>query len=154
MAAILWVKFVQVLAILHHIMEDRDTRILHDKKHSCWCPGSLGLVFLPQSGAITSQLAKGSAAFIWKLHCLWLTHWGRVTHICICKPTIIGSDNGLSPGRRQTIIRTNAGILLMGWILGTNFSEILNEIHTFSFKKMHLKFRLQSGVHLVSASIC
>ena len=67
-----------------------------------------------------------------------LTHWGRVTHICVSKLTIIGSDNGLSPGRHQAIIRTNAGILLIG-TLGTNFSEILSEIHTFSFKKMHLK---------------
>ena len=30
-----------------------------------------------------------------------LTHWGRVTHICVGNLTIIGSDNGLSPGRRQ-----------------------------------------------------
>ena len=30
----------------------------------------------------------------------WLTHWGRATHICVGKLTIIGSDNGLSPGRR------------------------------------------------------
>ena len=67
-----------------------------------------------------------------------LTHWGRVTHICVSKLITIGSDNGLSPGRRQAIIWTNAGILLIG-TLGTNFSEILSEIHTFSFKKMHLK---------------
>ena len=33
-----------------------------------------------------------------------LTHWGRVTHICVGNLTIIGSDNGLSPGRRQAII--------------------------------------------------
>ena len=33
-----------------------------------------------------------------------LTHWGQVTHICIRKLTIIGSDNGLSPSRRQAII--------------------------------------------------
>ena len=59
-------------------------------------------------------------------------------HIFVGKLTIIGSDNGLSPGRRQAIIRTNAGILLIG-TLGTNFSEILSEIHTFSIKKMHLK---------------
>ena len=32
------------------------------------------------------------------------THWGRATHICVSKLTIIGSDNGVSPGRRQTII--------------------------------------------------
>ena len=69
-----------------------------------------------------------------------LTHWGRVTHICRCvsKLSIIGSDNGLSPGRRQAIIWTNARILLI-WPLWTIFSEILIEINTFSFKKMHLK---------------
>ena len=39
-----------------------------------------------------------------------LTHWDRVTHICISNHTIIGSDNGLSPGRRQAIIWTNAGV--------------------------------------------
>ena len=67
-----------------------------------------------------------------------LTHWGRVTHICVSKLIIIGSDNGLSPGRRQAIIWTNVGILLSG-PLGTNFSEILTGIETFSFTKMHLK---------------
>ena len=67
-----------------------------------------------------------------------LTHGGRVTHIFISKLTIMGSDNGLSPGRRQAIIWTNAIILLIG-PLGTNFSEILCKIHAFSFKKMHMK---------------
>ena len=52
-------------------------------------------------------------------------------HICISKLTIIGSDNGLSPGRREAIIWINAGILL----IGPNFSEILISIQTFSFKK-------------------
>ena len=59
-------------------------------------------------------------------------------HICVSNLIIIGTDNGLSPGRRQAIIWTNAGILLIG-LLGTNFSEILIEICIFSFKKMHLK---------------
>ena len=67
-----------------------------------------------------------------------LTHWGRVTHICVGNLTIIGSDNGLSPGRRQAITWTNVGILLIG-PLGTNFSEKLIKIHIFSFKKIHLK---------------
>ena len=61
-----------------------------------------------------------------------------MTHICVGKLTIIGSDNGLSPERRQAIIWTNAGILLIG-PLGTNFSEILIEIQTFSLKKIRLK---------------
>ena len=67
-----------------------------------------------------------------------LTHWGRVTHICISKLTIIASDNGLSPGRHQAIIWTNAAILLIG-PLRTNFNEILIENHIISFKKIHLK---------------
>ena len=48
-----------------------------------------------------------------------------MTHICVSKLTIVGSDNGLSPGRCQTTIRTNDGIILIR-ILGTNFSEILS----------------------------
>ena len=67
-----------------------------------------------------------------------LTHWGRVTHICVSALTIIGSDNGLSPDRRQTIIWINVGVLLIR-TLGTNFSELSSEIHIFSLRKMHLK---------------
>ena len=82
-----------------------------------------------------------------------LTHWGRVTHICVSKLTIVGSDNALSPGRRQAIILTNAGILLIG-PLGTNFNEISIEIHKFLFKKIYFKMSSGKGGHLVSASMC
>ena len=80
----------------------------------------------------------------------WLSWWlpvilsqlGWVTHKCVSNLTIIGSDNGLSSGWCQAIIWTCAGIL---WIRpsGTSFSDILIEIHVFSFKKTHLK--LSSG---------
>ena len=107
-------------------------------------------------------------AFIWRqfhnpIHLAneWthLTHWGRVTHICVGKLTIIGSDNGLSPERRQAIIWTNAGILLIGPV-GTNFNEILIEIQTFSLNKIRLKmssakccsFRL--GLNVLSLVTC
>ena len=73
-----------------------------------------------------------------------LTHWDRVTHICVSKLTNIGSDNGLSPGRRQAIIWTNARILLIG-SLGTNFSEVLIEIYSFSFRKIH--YKMSSWIH-------
>ena len=66
------------------------------------------------------------------------THWGRVTHICGGILIIIGSYNGLSPSRCQTIIWTNARILLIG-PSGTNVSEIVIEIITFSFRKIRLK---------------
>ena len=63
-----------------------------------------------------------------------LTHWGRVTHICVSKLTIIGSDNGLSPDRRQAIIWTNAGLLLIGpvgkklqWNLKRNSNIFIEE---------------------------
>ena len=102
----------------------------------------------PEFSSPTSHLYRYLS---WQLQLL--THWGRVTHICVGKLTIIGTDNGLSPERRQAIIWTNAGILLIG-PLGTNFSEILIEIQTFSLKKIRLKCRLRNVVHFVSASMC
>ena len=69
-----------------------------------------------------------------------LTHWGRVTHICVSKLTIIC--------RCQVITWNNAGIMLF-----RNFCEILSEIHSSSFKNMHLKCLLQNGVYFASASM-
>ena len=78
----------------------------------------------------------------WVFDEVGLTHWGRVMHIWVRNLTTIGSDNGLSLGRHQAIIWTNAGVLLIG-PLGTNFSEILIETHIFSFKKIN--FKMSSG---------
>ena len=80
------------------------------------------------NGMVWRTIIKLEEKYIWSCYqgCV-LTHWGRVTHICISKLTIIGSDNGLSPDQRQAIIWTSAGTLLIG-PLGTNFSEILVEI--------------------------
>ena len=97
-----------------------DLKIIHVSKSHLWYVNGTG------TWKGSKQIYYGS------------THWGRATHICVSKLTIIGSDNGLTPGRRQAIIWTNAGILLIR-TLGTNFSEIFSEIHTFLFKKMHLK---------------
>ena len=117
----------------------------YDKQYSLWNN------FNNQSRIILfREVHQPIHSFLWVFYCLsqfigatcslrkQLTHWGRVTHICVSKLIIIGSDNGLSPSRHQSIIWTNAGILLIG-PLGTNFSEILTEIYTFSFKRMYLK---------------
>ena len=106
------------------------------QNNACWCPGSW-------RHQVISWYKKGHVGLVTvtgtiKVVLYPLTHRGRVTHICVSKLAIIGSDNGLSPGWRQAIIWTNAGILIIG-PLGTNFHEILIEIHTFSFRKMHLK---------------
>ena len=63
-----------------------------------------------------------------------LTHLGWVTYICVGNLTIIGTDNGLSPCRRQAFIWTSVGILLIGH-LGTNLSEITIETPHFQSRK-------------------
>ena len=76
-----------------------------------------------------------------------------MTHICVSKLTIIVSDNGLSPGWRQAIIWTNDGILLIR-PLRTNFSEILIEFYTFSFKKIDLKMSSEKTPAILSRPQC
>ena len=72
----------------------------------------------------------------WKPLLRLLTHWGRVTHICVSKLTIVVIDNGLSPVWCQAIIWTNAEIPLIEPLsLGTNLIEILTELHIFSLKE-------------------
>ena len=72
---------------------------------------------------------------------------------CISKPTIIASDNGLSPDRRQSIIWTNAGILLVG-TLGTNVDGVLIEINYFDSREYDSKCRLLNDGIFISASLC
>ena len=68
-----------------------------------------------------------------------LTHLPLALHIYASMNWVnIGSGNGLSPDRRQAIIWTSAGRLLID-PLGVLFGEILIEIHIFSSKKMRLK---------------
>ena len=83
----------------------------------------------------------------------YLTHWGRMTHICFGKLTIIGSDIGLVPSRHQDTIWTNDEILLIR-TLGTNFCEILIETHIFHSRKYIGKYCLKNSVQLASASMC
>ena len=93
---------------------------------------------------VTKDLTWGWCHIVPRIFTMYaVTHWSQVTHKCISKLTIIGTDNGSSPGRRQAIIWNKVGILLI-WARETNFSEILIKIYTFSFKKMHLK--LSSGI--------
>ena len=121
-------SYIQFLSLSSWQMSQKNNRLLRKYPRFCLPPLNMYL-HLPSRGR--HWLTQ------WP-HTISLTHWGRVTHICVSKLTIIDPDNGVSPGRRQAIIWTNAGILLMG-PLGTKLNQILIEIHTFSFKKMHLK---------------
>ena len=63
----------------------------------------------------------------------------RPSDACMCGNLIItSSENCLVPRRCKAIIWTNVEIMLIR-APGTNFNEILSEIETFLFKKMHLK---------------
>ena len=74
--------------------------------------------------------------------CEWKVLYSNFSEVCSqgsnCQWGRIGLGNGFVPNRRQAIIWTNPGILLIG-PLGTNFNEILFEIWKFSFKKIKLR---------------
>ena len=83
---------------------------------------------------IASQSKTSCSACVTRI----LTHWGRVTLICVSKLTTIGSEKGLSPGRRQAMSWTNV-LILLSRTLENKFQWNLKQIYKFSFKKMHLK---------------
>ena len=61
-----------------------------------------------------------------------LTHWGQVTHICVSNLTIIGSDNGLSPGGHQPNHYLHQHWNIVNWILGNKLQwNIQWEISSF-----------------------
>ena len=76
-----------------------------------------------------------------------------MTHICISKLTIIGSNNGLSPDRRQAITWINDGLSLIT-PLGTNFSEIWSEIHTFHSRECILETVVCEMASILSRPQC
>ena len=82
--------------------------------------------------------------------CQWHT---RLAHLCITMPQWVKMNKNAFPYYHwpdgcQTIILISDGILLIR-PLGTNFSEIIIEIQTFSFKKIHLK--MSSGLFVSAA---
>ena len=117
--------------------------------------------FRHQSTTEYRYMYQVNALKIWTVFSMQqqLTHWCWVTHICIGKLITIGSDNGLSPGRRQAIIWTNDEVLLIR-PLGTRFNEILIRNQTFSFMKMHLKMSSVKwrpfciGLNVLSSNLC
>ena len=81
-----------------------------------------------------------------------LTHWDPVMHTCVSTLSIIGSDNGLSPGRRQS------HYLNLCWhIVDTNlrnkFQWNLKRNSYIFIKKCVWKCHLRNGGLIVSASI-
>ena len=76
-----------------------------------------------------------------------------MTHICVDELTIIASDNGLSPGRRQAIIWTNAGILSIE-PLGINFSEMTSILSRPQCVKYHDISISDRGLASLNLCVC
>ena len=118
-----------------------------------------GPVNSPHKWPVTRKMFPFDDVIMWECrllnigHCLYLTHAGRVTHIC-SKLTIIDSQNGLSPYRRQALVRINTTILLIYKHLWTNFSEILIEMQRFALKKIHLKISSVKKAAILSRPQC
>ena len=86
----------------------------------------------------------------WSYCRLAQSHWyinslrlSRETHICGSDQTIIGSNNALSPGRRQAIIWTDTEI----GSLGIHFSAFLGEIQIFHSSKCIWMCRRRNRSH-------
>ena len=93
-------------------------------KHTAYC---IVMLVIPQERLhSTIHTYIQNIVFHWEVKLNWL----RSSNVCVDDLTTNGSDNGLLPCRRQAIIRTNAGILLIE-PLRTNFCEILIEILTY-----------------------
>ena len=97
--------------------------------------GTLGPMF---NNIIISQMTCPVAIPIKGKHFVWghfvdnflvwhLNHWGRVTHICVSKLTIIG----LSSVRRQVIIWTNVWILSIRQIRNKLKWNLTRNLHIF-----------------------
>ena len=84
------------------------------------------------------MLVNCEADFFW-IAAWSFTHWGQVTHICVSKLAIIGSDDGFSPGRRRAIFWTSTDLLLIG-ILETIWMEFKSKCINFHWRSALLCF--------------
>ena len=120
--------------------------------HVRWGSGKTKYVPIPYlHGWIARVNMCCTSMAIWTIYMyLWpwshLTHWGRVTHICVGNLTIIGSDNGLSLNQCWNIVN---------WTLKEQTSmKFQSEFKHFHSRKCTLKSHLRNGIHFVSASVC
>ena len=151
MLTLLWIcmfKLIWIILVLFSMWPSFHAINILDK---------LGFISTDTTFSVTCAIGRVNKIIFYfgKQHSDWghLIHWGRVMHICISKLTLIGSDDGLLPGWQHAIIWTYTGMLLIG-PLGTNLSEILIEIYTFSSREMHLKILYVKRQPDVSASTC
>ena len=88
-------------------------------------------------------------AFMGNRSTKYLTHWGRVTHIGVSKLTNIGSDNGLSPRRRQAIIWTNT----VNWTLKNKLQWYFNR-NSYIFIQENAFENVWNMAAIFPASMC
>ena len=91
---------------------------------------------------LSTDYTCGVWDFVWTTCPLFglclLSHWGRVTHICVSKLTIIGSDNDLSPGRRSSHY-LNQCWNIVNWTLRNKLQWNLSRNSNIFFQKNALE---------------
>ena len=80
---------------------------------------------------------------------LSITHWVRVTHLCIGNICHHWLNNGLSPVWPQAIVEIKYGILTGP--LETNFKEIRIQIQRFSCRKVNMKMSANWWLIMIKA---
>ena len=112
----------------------------------CWCPGNKRSLVISSHGIDLVQPEYSGFSLFWRygtseelsaccaLSCSLLTHWCWMTHICISKIIIIGSDNGLSPSHYL-----NQCWNIVNWNIGNKLQWNCNRNQYIFIPEMHLK---------------
>ena len=78
-----------------------------------------------------------------------LTHWGRMTHICVSKLTIIGSDNWYRLAGVKRLSEPMLGYYQLDRSKQTSVNSCI-----FQFRKLHLQLSSGNWRPFFSASMC
>ena len=79
---------------------------------------------------ISNKYTQCVYKFVFKIY-ISLTHWGRVTYICVSKLTSVGPDNGLSP----CLWYTGAQTTHQNHLVGVNAKQTKNKTHNTQTKQ-------------------
>ena len=93
----------------------------------------------PAATAVQYQCYPSTVRCHYNMVNFLLTHWGRVTHICVSKLFIIGWDNGLSVAWTAPSHYLKQCWNIVNWTLRNKLQWKFNRNSNISSKKMHLK---------------
>ena len=134
----IWFYFQEMRCLFDHIYIYIYIYIKLCKQRSAFGRGALSsgwnTQFVGRKACSSIGLSCNVAVPVQFMLCDLLNHQGRLTHIWVNKLTLIGSDNGLSPGRHQAITWNSAELFSIG-PLGTIFEWFWSPKKTLTVTK-------------------